>query len=190
MVPIAQAKIIDFGLSCVVGNDSRSKGGTKNWKAPELVIHPRMAPAKSLDVFALGCILYYMEVGRPAMDIDTMSDSLLLSENHEQLPWPENVRVIFGSAVRDAARLCLSIQPEDRPESLSLLQQLLEASQSIGNSMVEVGLVTSAPAQAKIRSDVALPHPGSAVDSQTLPSDSVVVSQTPSHPLARSRTAL
>eukprot|EP00927_Polykrikos_kofoidii_P008776 TRINITY_DN13660_c0_g1_i4.p1 TRINITY_DN13660_c0_g1~~TRINITY_DN13660_c0_g1_i4.p1 ORF type:complete len:609 (+),score=53.20 TRINITY_DN13660_c0_g1_i4:43-1869(+) len=155
--PSARAKIIDFGLSHVLGKGNGYKGGTKGWMPPERITDPRMTPTKSMDVFGLGSILYYMEVGRPAMDTDLDLRDVLRCDSHMQLPWPVETRTIFQSAARDAAHACLSIQPEGRVESLLPLQEHLEATQSVDTSMSNDGGSVSSPPQQLTGSDVALP---------------------------------
>merc|ERR1719329_889089 len=104
-----------------------------------------MTPTKSMDVFGLGSILYYMEFGRPAMDTDLDSADVLHCGSHARLPWPLESRTIFQGAARDAAHACLSIQPEGRLESLAPLQEHLEATQSLETSTSHDGLCSSSP---------------------------------------------
>eukprot|EP00927_Polykrikos_kofoidii_P018676 TRINITY_DN18689_c0_g1_i1.p1 TRINITY_DN18689_c0_g1~~TRINITY_DN18689_c0_g1_i1.p1 ORF type:complete len:621 (-),score=74.12 TRINITY_DN18689_c0_g1_i1:61-1923(-) len=145
-VPRAHAKIIDFGLACLLAKSRVSKGGAKHWQAPEQIGQPTLAVSKALDIFALGSILHYLEVGRPAMDLDALANDQLCSDANGRLPWRVGKRSIFSSAARDAAHECLCVQPQCRPQSLAVLQSLLEAVRNLGGPSSDSQPMRSEPA--------------------------------------------
>lgn len=59
------AKLVDFGLSRILGRRSEQMGGTAQWSAPEVLLNTvtaRHAPAT--DVFSFGRLLYVLITGR------------------------------------------------------------------------------------------------------------------------------
>ena len=57
------AKVIDFGLSRVPSRHAKPLGGTLHWTAPE-VHRGSTLPSPSADIFAFGCIMFFMLCNR------------------------------------------------------------------------------------------------------------------------------
>jgi serine/threonine protein kinase len=55
-------KIADFDLSFIAGDNSIKSLGTKNYRAPELIVRHLKDP-KHVDIYSLGIILYFMVTG-------------------------------------------------------------------------------------------------------------------------------
>lgn len=58
------AKLLDFGISCVVSRRSKILGGTSGFKAPEMLTGSPLQASPAVDMFAVGRILQYLAYGR------------------------------------------------------------------------------------------------------------------------------
>jgi len=57
-------KLLDFGLSRILSNGTKMIGRTVFWASPEVLRRPDDLAQTSSDVFAFGCILYFMLTSR------------------------------------------------------------------------------------------------------------------------------
>lgn len=120
----AWTKVIDFGLSRRMGVGSL--GGSKNWLSPEQLMDSRMRPSQSVDVFAFGSIVYYMQAHRPPMLGLTRQD--FLSPTLDRPAGPIAVLSFLTDAASASTMDCLIFDPARRP-SLAAVQAALEGCQ-------------------------------------------------------------
>ncbi|GGU87514.1 RNA helicase [Streptomyces filipinensis] len=122
-------KILDFGMGSVVGDPEQTRltstgvgVGTARYMAPEQFRAERvLAPA---DLYALGCILYELLIGRPPFTAGTAYD---LCEQHQRAQ-PPRLTLVRPDLPRELVRLVdrlLEKDPELRPENAALVREAL-----------------------------------------------------------------
>jgi len=119
------AKLVDFGISAVVGDSPDTVDrvmGTPAYLAPER-LDGGPADAAS-DMYALGLLLYKTLVGRLPWDVDTTTQMLVA---HCYLD-PEPLPRVPGlpAAVVDLVHRCLAKEPADRPNAADAVRVLHE----------------------------------------------------------------
>jgi calcium-dependent protein kinase len=90
-------KLVDFGLSAIVGPEEGVKGavGTVAYAAPEIFAgHPY---DKSIDVWSLGVIFYALLVGYLPFDGEDKREIMKMVINKE-VPWEEEWDMVHPSA--------------------------------------------------------------------------------------------
>jgi serine/threonine protein kinase len=91
---IGVVKIADFGLSKVIWRDgTKTPCGTVGYTAPEIVTS--QAYTASVDVWALGCVLYTMLCGFPPFYVRYLH-SILASDmqNKIQYKWTDSLQLL------------------------------------------------------------------------------------------------
>uniref|UniRef100_A0A915DM13 Serine/threonine-protein kinase PLK n=1 Tax=Ditylenchus dipsaci TaxID=166011 RepID=A0A915DM13_9BILA len=110
-----QVKIGDFGLATTVeyeGERKRTLCGTPNYIAPEML--DKKGHSYEVDIWAIGCILYTLLVGKPPFETETLKDT------YNRIKC--NQYVIPPRIGKDAASLIgrlLAPDPTRRPRALS-----------------------------------------------------------------------
>ena len=129
-----QAKVLDFGLVSIKDNVERdatkltAEGtltGTPAFMAPEMVKGGSEADER-VDVYALGCVAYWLLTGQLVFDGDT---PLQVVFGHvEKEPTPPSLRVAraIPKDLEHVVMACLSKNPADRPRNATELSQMLE----------------------------------------------------------------
>ena len=123
-------KVLDFGLvKSVTGADDSVASqvgltpGTPTYMAPEIA-QGGAVDARS-DLYALGCVGYYLLTGRLVFDGDTALQVIL--KHLEQPPVPPSRRtdLPIPPLLEQAVMACLEKRPESRPASAGELSRLL-----------------------------------------------------------------
>jgi serine/threonine-protein kinase len=124
MLTPAGAKVVDFGISALIGeNDIDPDGsllGTPAYLAPERLEGGQVSPAT--DVYAVGLLIYRTLIGQLPWDVGTTT-ALLRAHQYtepEPLPHVEGLPVEVSTLI---AR-CLEKRPDDRPSSAELAHVL------------------------------------------------------------------
>jgi len=90
---IGRVKIADFGLSKVVWDQhTKTPCGTVGYTAPEIVKDERYS--KSVDIWALGCVLYTMLCGFPPFydeSIPVLSEKVAKGQYSFLSPWWDGI---------------------------------------------------------------------------------------------------
>ncbi|MEV4279371.1 serine/threonine-protein kinase [Actinoplanes xinjiangensis] len=124
MITGAGAKIVDFGISAVVGQrDAAADGsllGTPAYLAPERLGGSTVSPAT--DVYALGLLLYRALAGRLPWPADNTAEALRAHLYADPAPIPEVVGMPAG--VADLCLRCLAKSPTDRPAAAEVARAL------------------------------------------------------------------
>jgi eukaryotic-like serine/threonine-protein kinase len=121
-------KILDFGLVRDLSSDLRltsegSVSGTPAYLAPEAAARNQF-DARG-DIYALGCVAYYMLTGQLVFEAQT-SIAMIAAHIRDQATAPSQRSELPIPPELDAIVLaCLAKKPEDRPQTIEELQQRL-----------------------------------------------------------------
>ncbi|CAG8557086.1 979_t:CDS:2 [Diversispora eburnea] len=109
---IGKIKIADFGLSKIVWDEqTRTPCGTLGYTAPEIIKDERYS--KSVDLWALGCVLYTCLCGFPPFydeSIQDLSDKVSKGQYTFLSPWWDNI----SSSAKDLITHLLIVNPDKR----------------------------------------------------------------------------
>ncbi|XP_071510824.1 serine/threonine-protein kinase PLK1-like [Diadema antillarum] len=104
-------KIGDFGLAAKLefeGDRKRTMCGTPNYIAPEVL--GKIGHSFEADVWALGCIMYTMLVGRPPFETSSLKETYARIK-HNKYHFPDTLSPVAREIISDL----LSSDPEERP---------------------------------------------------------------------------
>ncbi|GAA5909162.1 hypothetical protein JCM8208_003393 [Rhodotorula glutinis] len=109
---IGRVKIADFGLSKIVwNNDTMTPCGTVGYTAPEIVKDERYS--KSVDMWALGCVLYTLLCGFPPFydeSIHVLTEKVAKGYYTFLSPWWDDI----SASSKDLITHLLDVDPEKR----------------------------------------------------------------------------
>jgi len=109
---IGQIKIADFGLSKIVwDNQTMTPCGTVGYTAPEIVKDERYS--KSVDMWALGCVLYTLLCGFPPFydeSIEVLTEKVAKGQFTFLSPWWDDI----SQSAQDLISHLLCVDPEKR----------------------------------------------------------------------------
>jgi len=109
---IGRVKIADFGLSKVVWNEeTKTPCGTVGYTAPEIVKDERYS--KSVDMWALGCVLYTLLCGFPPFydeSINVLTEKVAKGYYTFLSPWWDEISV----TAKDLITHLLCVDPDQR----------------------------------------------------------------------------
>jgi len=124
-------KLIDFGLSRLIGRSELPMGGTLAWMAPELVSGSGQVKC-SADVYSYGRLLAFLATG--IAPLSEFSDSQLkemLTHGPPPLPtWPQTC--FFGLSCKDLVYSCIRGQEAERPSMIRIHEKLTEFPGALG----------------------------------------------------------
>jgi hypothetical protein len=117
IVGAAGAKVVDFGISALVGETDREPDGqllgTPAYVAPERLLEGQAGTAS--DVYALGLLLYRTLAGNLPWDADTVTQMLIAHKYVPPSPLPPLDSIPLEA--RELCERCLAKDPDDRPSS-------------------------------------------------------------------------
>jgi serine/threonine-protein kinase len=126
-------KVLDFGL---VKNVSQEKAmhltapgglaGTPAYIAPEVALGARSIDAR-LDIYALGCVAYFLLTGSPVFDEKTASAMVMAHVHKTPVPPSQRSGMPVPSEFESVILRCLAKRPEERPQSALELSRLIAA---------------------------------------------------------------
>ncbi|KAL2184000.1 Pkinase-domain-containing protein [Thermothelomyces heterothallicus CBS 203.75] len=109
---IGQIKIADFGLSKIIWeNQTMTPCGTVGYTAPEIVKDERYS--KSVDMWALGCVLYTLLCGFPPFydeSIEVLTEKVAKGQYTFLSPWWDDI----SKSAKDLISHLLCVDPEKR----------------------------------------------------------------------------
>ena len=127
MITATGVKVVDFGISALVGEKEKGPDGTllgtPAYLAPERLDNGEVSPAT--DVYAMGLLLYRMLTGRLPWQADTTTQMLRAHMYTDPEPMPPVTGL--PDEVRDLAHRCLAKRPADRPTTPEVARTLAEA---------------------------------------------------------------
>lgn len=117
----SEVKIIDFGLSKIIGPNERSKDpfGTIPYAAPEIIL--RKPYGHSVDIWSLGVTLFFLTTGFHPFDSDDQQD-LLKKIVREEPDYAHERWKDFAPEVQDLVKRLLTKDRDDR----IVIQKVLE----------------------------------------------------------------
>ena len=170
ITPEGEVKVLDFGIARADFSEreartGRVRYGSIGYMSPERLLgEPEVAAG---DVFAVGCVLYELVVGKPlgrielapqehARQVDEACARLLevLVRNAAADP---NSSALAPAALSELLRSCLAYKPEDRPSS----KELAEACRKVAKGLEGEDLVSFASR--------VVPKVAEAIDDRTRP---------------------
>ena len=128
-------KVLDFGLVKTVeaGEDSVASAagltpGTPTYMAPEMV---QGGPVDGrADLYALGCVAYYLLTGRLVFEGETAIQVILKHLDEWPVPPSRRTHLPIPPALERVVLACLAKRPEDRPASAGELARMLAAAEA------------------------------------------------------------
>lgn len=109
---IGEIKIADFGLSKIVWeSQTMTPCGTVGYTAPEIVKDERYS--KSVDMWALGCVLYTLLCGFPPFydeSIEVLTEKVAKGQYTFLAPWWDDI----SESAKDLITHLLTVDPEKR----------------------------------------------------------------------------
>lgn len=129
-------KVLDFGLVKAIGRDREPGGhtaqtaeginpGTPDYMAPEMARGEHVDGRA--DLYALGCVAYYMLTGRPVFEANNVYHMIARHLNDEPAPLSGATGQPLPPALEALVMACLSKDPAGRPESARALARALKA---------------------------------------------------------------
>jgi eukaryotic-like serine/threonine-protein kinase len=124
------AKVVDFGLAKELAKESGASTqvviGTPAFVSPEAVTDPSsVGPAA--DLYALGCVAYFLLTGRKVFDGKTAIDICIQHVTKAPVPPSQAASAHVPRQLEDIIMTCLAKQPSGRPASANDLADRLRA---------------------------------------------------------------
>ncbi|WP_309246293.1 serine/threonine-protein kinase [Verrucosispora sioxanthis] len=156
MLTATGVKVVDFGISALVGESEKGPDGTllgtPAYLAPERLDNGQVSPAT--DVYALGLLLYRMLTGRLPWQADTTTQMLRAHMYREPEPMPDVPNL--PASVAALVHRCLAKRPADRPATAELARVLAEAAGKVPTVPVGAGAADPSSAGRRRYHDPAL----------------------------------
>ena len=128
------AKVLDFGLVTEIARADRDDAvmvtrdndvvGTPAFMAPEMIVAPDDVDHRA-DIYALGCVAYFLLTGRHVFEEKTVV-GLLSCHVHQALPSPLFDDAVVPKALEALVASMLAKSPADRPQSAAAVLTALE----------------------------------------------------------------
>jgi serine/threonine protein kinase len=128
-------KVADFGLARLALPDEAEDAdgltcaggilGTVDYMPPEQAVDSHQIDHRA-DVYSLGCTLYYLLVGRPPYSGDRVM-AVLRKHREAPAPAPAESRPDVPAALDALVRRMAAKDPDERPQAMSQVVEILEA---------------------------------------------------------------
>jgi tRNA A-37 threonylcarbamoyl transferase component Bud32 len=127
-------KVLDFGLVKAVAAESTGHSletaagltpGTPAYMAPEVAMGE--AVDGRADIYALGCVGYYLLTGRQVFEAETALQMVARHLQSEPVPPSARSELEVPPVLDRVVLACLAKQPKDRPQSATSLAEMLAA---------------------------------------------------------------
>lgn len=146
-------KLLDFGLSRILSKKATLLGGTQGWMDPALGIGtPDMDALAAGDVFALGCMIYFIETGNEPMAGWSKRKTTLFAKKSQQLPLQWSMRNEFETHCALVVSQCVE-PPTLRPKMEDVCKQLMVSPTCSSSSHVEIPMCSDALHQVRRAAD-------------------------------------
>jgi len=131
------AKVLDFGLVKVLDSNEvgltgeGSTTGTPAYMAPEVFLGN--AIDSRTDLYALGCVAYWLTTGRLVFEEKNASATMLAHVRNAPIPPSERSELPVPEWLDRIILMCLAKDPSERPASAESLTQMLERGNDAGS---------------------------------------------------------
>jgi serine/threonine-protein kinase len=132
-------KVLDFGLVSITNRRSVEQTlrtgthlttGTPAFMAPEIVLEEEID--HRADVYALGCVAYFMLTGQPVFEADTPVKMFVQHLHTPPIPPSRRTEMPIPPEVDEIVLACLEKDPRKRPQTADDVLRLLESCQAAG----------------------------------------------------------
>lgn len=127
-------KVLDFGLVKLSGQESADRiqtlmtadhrtTGTPAYMAPEIILGETNIDRRA-DVYALGCVAYFLLTGQLVFEGDTPMKVLLQHVQAEPVPPSQRTELPIPKEIDDLVLACLRKDPNQRPQNAEVLLEM------------------------------------------------------------------
>jgi serine/threonine-protein kinase len=117
-------KVLDFGLVKLSDRATRqtmmtvehTTSGTPAYMAPEVILGEAEVDPRA-DVYALGCVAYYLLTGELVFEADTSMKMMLQHVNAEPIPPSQRTELSIPRELDELVLACLRKDPRQRPQN-------------------------------------------------------------------------
>jgi eukaryotic-like serine/threonine-protein kinase len=126
------AKVLDFGLVLDRNptpeeiDDEERFVGTPAVMAPEMVRFRTPVDARA-DIYALGCVAYWLLTGKLVFDAQTRHDMLIMHAHQKPVPPGKRLGSPVHPELEALVMACLDKNPNHRPQTAAVLDESLAA---------------------------------------------------------------
>jgi serine/threonine-protein kinase len=124
-------KVLDFGLVKLNGDltalrtdtmltADQKTTGTPAYMAPEIILGETNVDRRA-DVYALGCVTYYLLTGQLVFEADTPMKMLLQHVQAQPVPPSQRTELPIPTEVDELVLACLEKDPDKRPQNAEVL---------------------------------------------------------------------
>jgi serine/threonine-protein kinase len=126
-------KVLDFGLVKFSGRGARDQTvvtaehrttGTPAYMAPEVILGEADVDRRA-DVYAIGCVAYFLLTGQLVFEADTSMKMLLQHVQAQPVAPSERTELRIPRELDDLVLACLQKNPDDRPQSAEALFRMV-----------------------------------------------------------------
>jgi serine/threonine-protein kinase len=125
-------KVLDFGLVKLNGRASlqqtlmtatHTTSGTPAYMAPEIILGEADVDSRA-DVYALGCVAYYLLTGQLVFEADTPMKMLLQHVQAKPVPPSQRSELPIPRELDELVMSCLEKDPDKRPQNAEILFEM------------------------------------------------------------------
>jgi serine/threonine-protein kinase len=123
-------KVLDFGLVKSAGRRATAHAGARSvmtgtpaFMAPEIVLGA--AIDQRADVYAIGCVAYYLLTGQPVFEADTAGDLFALHLRAKPTPPSRRSELPIAADLDALVLACLAKDPRRRPQDAAAVLDML-----------------------------------------------------------------
>src|SRR5204863_9598642 len=124
-------KVLDFGIvkskrdPQMTGDTiPDSTSGTPGFMAPEIAMGAKDVDGRA-DIYALGCVAYWLVTGRLVFEEETSMATLLAHAQKPPIPPSRRTEIPILAAFEDLIMACLEKDPNRRPQSAADLARAI-----------------------------------------------------------------
>jgi eukaryotic-like serine/threonine-protein kinase len=124
-------KVLDFGLVKEMDDNhgataTGSVMGTPAYIAPEMALGRANVDSRA-DIYALGCVAYWLLTGRTVFESETAIGLMLAHVETEPVPPSRRTETAIPAALEALVMSCLAKSPSDRPQNIAQVEERLSA---------------------------------------------------------------